>query len=401
MKASWATATLDDVLVEIRNGLNCKQSKEGTGDPISRIETIATGEFNFKKVGRSDLTETQRNKFRLVDGDILFSHINSPPHIGKSALLRGNDPIYHGVNLLLFRPTGQVDAGYLQKYLTSLYSNGYWRSRCKQSVNQASLNQTDIKRVPIPVPPLEEQRRIVSVLDEAFDGLARARAHAEANLKNARELFESFLGAVFTTGAKETRPLQDLVEADCSLSYGIVQPGDEFAAGLPIVRPTDLGDRIISLEGLKLIDPARAKGYARTKLKGTEILLCVRGSTGVVSMASDELAGANVTRGIVPIRFDPAVVEQRFGYFQFLAKYIQDQIRARTYGAALMQINIRDLRQLSFIVSPMDQQIALVERLESVSADFNRLLQGYEQKLSEIDGLRQSLLHEAFMGELT
>ena len=81
-------------------------------------------------------------------------------------------------------------------------------------------------------------------------------------------------------------------------------PGDGYLNGLPIVRPTDLTSKVIRLSGLKRIDPKLAGGYKRTALFGGELLLCVRGSTGVVSIASAELVGANVTRGIVPIRFD-------------------------------------------------------------------------------------------------
>jgi len=85
-------------------------------------------------------------------------------------------------------------------------------------------------------------------------------------------------------------------------------------------------------------------------MRGGEILLCVRGSTGTVSVASTELSGANVTRGIVPIRFDRNLLTQDFGYYVMTSGEIQEQIREKTYGAALMQINIRDLRQVTLFV---------------------------------------------------
>ena len=88
---------------------------------------------------------------------------------------------------------------------------------------QTVISKEMLARTSIPLPPLEEQQRIVAVLDEAFEGLARARAHAEANLQNARELFTSLLDEVF---AQESWPEFELVELandNCSLSYGIVQ----------------------------------------------------------------------------------------------------------------------------------------------------------------------------------
>jgi type I restriction enzyme S subunit len=157
----------------------------------------------------------------------------------------------------------------------------------------------------------------------------------------------------------EVRYLENLVTEDCSLSYGIVQPGDDLNGGLPIVRPTDLKTELITLDGLKQIDPAKADGYKRTSLQGGELLVCVRGSTGVTSIACKSLAGANVTRGIVPVRFDPEIISEKFGYYQFISPLVLSQIKAATYGAALMQINIRDFRKIKISTPPLAEQNAL------------------------------------------
>jgi type I restriction enzyme, S subunit len=302
---------------------------------------------------------------------------------------------------VLPKDVSHIDVRYAYKYLK--FKEPYIQAELRQGAAQPHVYARDLERLPITFPPLEEQRRIVAILEEAFEGLARARTHAEANLQNARELFGNFLGAVFSDSERgwKTAKLDQLVEADCTLSYGIVQPGDDVRDGLPIVRPTDLGERIITPDGLKRINPENARGYARTQLKGSEILLCVRGSTGVVSMASEGLMGANVTRGIVPIRFDPSKINQQLGYYQFLSKPIQDQIKAGTYGAALMQINIRDLRMINFAAPPLAEQEALLAQLDSVASDFDQLVVNYGDKVAEIDALRQSLLQRAFAGELT
>lgn len=248
---------------------------------------------------------------------------------------------------------------------------------------------------------LAEQRRIVGVLDEAFAGIATAIANTRRNLANARELFDTCLEtALMDSGAWAKRRLEEVVADDCSLSYGIVQPGDERDDGLPVVRPVDLNREIIGLNGLKRIDPSRAASYARTTLMGGELLLCVRGTTGTIAIASDELAGANVTRGIVPIRFDPDVLTQDFGYFVFRSPTVQSQIKAATYGAALMQINIRDLRKLRIVAPPLETQHRTVTLLHAVSRQTLRLVNVAEQKLAALEELKQSTLHRAFRGEL-
>ena len=258
-----------------------------------------------------------------------------------------------------------------------------------------------MKNIVVRYPQRKEQRRIVAVLDEAFEGLDRARAHAEANVQDARELFDSTVNELFEECEWRAETLERLAHENCSLSYGIVQPGDEVPGGLPIVRPTDLTRRPVDLRGLKRIDPDRAASYGRTTLFGGELLLCVRGSTGTVSLAAEELYGANVTRGIVPVRFDRSKMDIRFAYYQFLSKYVRDQICEQTYGAALMQINIRDLRKLNLFRPSPKEQILVVERLETIKREHDHLCKGYQIALSDLDDLRQSLLQRALAGALT
>lgn len=270
------------------------------------------------------------------------------------------------------------------------------------AVGHKRVSKEFIESYPIPVPPIAEQHRIVAILDEAFDGIATAKANAEKNLLNARGLFDSHLESVFTKqedGWTEAL-LEFVVDAKCTLSYGIVQPGDEHQSGLPVVRPTDLTKKVITLEGLKRINPKLAEGYKRTTLRGNELLLCVRGSTGSISVSDPELVGANVTRGIVTIVFDPALVQQEFGYFLMISGLVQKQVREKTYGTALMQINIGDLRKIKVRFPSLESQAEITAKLTELSDKVDRLETVYQQKLNALDDLKKSLLHQAFTGQL-
>jgi type I restriction enzyme S subunit len=194
--------------------------------------------------------------------------------------------------------------------------------------------------------------------------------------------------------------LEDVADPSCTLSFGIVQPGDDFLGGLPIVRPTDLGEKAIRLNGLKRIDPRLADGYRRTTLHGGELLLCVRGSTGVASIAAPELTGANVTGGIVPIRFNTSLVLPDFGYFHVKSEHVQGQIRDKTYGAALMQVNIRDLRAVTLLVPPRKEQSFIASSLNELEVETQHLTNLYERKLAALEDLKKSLLQQALNGEL-
>lgn len=350
----------------------------------------------------------QLAKRGLQKNDIIIEKSGGGPKqpVGRVVLFDlGTDEKYSFSNFtsaIRVATPSKVDPVYLHRVLYWWYTSGRTEPLQSHSTGIRNLDFNAYKELEVPLPPLEEQRQIVAVLDQAFAALDGARTHAEANLADAQALLENSLNEVFRDLAT-TSPvvrLEDAVHPDCKLSYGIVQPGDEVETGLPIVRPVDLKQRVIALAGLKRISPDRADGYARTKLVGDELLLCVRGSTGELSIASPELAGGNVTRGIVPIRFEDDKVLREFAYFQFRSRYVRDQIAAKTYGAALMQINIKDLRRLSFVVPTISQQRKAVERAENLYERSHRLRSVYSNKLSDLAELRQSLLQRAFSGQL-
>ena len=135
---------------------------------MSRIETIAKGVIDYNRVGYC--SEVKRlERYRMIKGDILFSHINSVKHIGKSAYYEEEQPLYHGMNLLLMRTNSATDS----KFLFYLINNSCFLRRCqilaKQAVNQASLSTSDLKGIEINMPSKSEQKKIagfISLLDE-------------------------------------------------------------------------------------------------------------------------------------------------------------------------------------------------------------------------------------------
>jgi type I restriction enzyme S subunit len=185
--------SLDDIVAEIRNGVDLEQSDQPSSPdmlPISRIETISEGVIDFSRVKYATPSPTERQKYQLQSGDILFSHINSPEHIGKTALFRSNKPLIHGINLLLLRVNHEVcHPEYLNLYLKSFAVRARFRTRCKKAVNQASLNQDDILSLDVPIPTLPEQKRIAAILENA-DWLRRTRRYA-------RQLGDTFLQSIF------------------------------------------------------------------------------------------------------------------------------------------------------------------------------------------------------------
>ena len=165
----WAWCRVGSITQFIRNGANIKQDKEAQGYPITRIETISNGEINTEKFGYANIFELEKfEKYLLHIDDILMSHINSPVHLGKSAIYDGiyETPIIHGMNLLCIRLVEKSSSYYLlYAFRTSLFKDFVWENM-KQAVNQASITTASISSFLLPMAPFNEQRRITKTIKQ-------------------------------------------------------------------------------------------------------------------------------------------------------------------------------------------------------------------------------------------
>ena len=167
---SWEWVRLDELFHFIRNGKAIQQSKGAKGLPITRIETISKGTLDRSKMGYANIEETSHyQEYLLENGDILMSHMNSPCHIGKSAVcedIQENEAIIHGMNLLCLRPYSMIAPQYIGLYFQSSIFYFFIRPFIKNAVNQASINTANLGGVYIPLPGYNEQRRIVKTFFE-------------------------------------------------------------------------------------------------------------------------------------------------------------------------------------------------------------------------------------------
>ena len=260
-----------------------------------------------------------------------------------------------------------IDSKFLY-YCLSGYEDYFYSQKRVGGV--PTIDRSVVEDFKIPIPPLPVQSEIVRILDN-FTGLT---AELTAELTARKQQYAHYREKILSrTSNAEQLALQDIVADSCSISYGIVQTGDDVENGIPVVRPVDLTDKIVSLRGLKKVDPSIAEPYKRTILKGGDLLLCVRGTTGVISIASNELRGCNVSRGIVPLTFKSTVCPQ-YIYYQFLSQGIQKEIELKTRGAALKQINMEDLRQIRFPLPAFEVQqqiVSILDRFDSLCNDIS------------------------------
>lgn len=260
------------------------------------------------------------------------------------------------------------------------------------------ISKRYISEILLPIPALEEQKKIAAILDAAEDHRKKTKALIDKYDKLTQSLFLDMFGDPVTNiMGWEIKSFEEMVSDDCPLTYGIVQPGDEVSDGVPCVRPVDLIQQYVSVDNLKRIDLSISQRFKRTILKGGEILLSVRGSVGVISIADSSLAKSNVTRGIVPIWFDKNVSNKLFFYYLYKSLPTQRKLSELAKGATLIQLNLKDLRELNLIKPPLDLQNKFAERVTQIE----KQKQQAEASLVKAEELFSSLLQRAFKGELT
>lgn len=242
----------------------------------------------------------------------------------------------------------------------------------KKYVRGGALPTLDIKSLkdkPFPSIDKSTQLAIVSELAK-INELIRLKKEQLKDFDNlAQSLFyEMFGDPVENEKGWEVKKLKEIVSDNCSISYGIVQPGDGVENGVPVVRPVDMTQTFVSRKGLKNTTKEISDSYKRTILKGNEILMCVRGTTGLISMATPELQGCNVTRGIAPIECGPTC-DKWFVFYQILNPAIQHHIAEYTRGIALKQINMKDVRDIPLCLPPLPLQRLFAQRIEQIERE--------------------------------
>ncbi len=265
-----------------------------------------------------------------------------------------------------------------------------------------SLRQRHFDDLPVIVPPIEEQRKIVKVLDEAFAAIATATANTERNLANARELEGAVVSEALRklpAGTKSSA-LSTFCEVGRVITYGVIKLGDHVVDGVPCLRTSNVRWLEFELDGMKFIKPELSQEYKRTILKGGEVLVNVRGTLGGIAVASDEMAGWNVSREVAVVPSSSEQIDPHFLAFWIGSEESQKWLTGVLKGAAYTGINISDLRNLNVPILPMPLQLAMVSRISNALGEARALSRNYEAKIERLYAVKQSLLHRVFTGEL-
>lgn len=378
--AGWVSAPLGEV-ASVING----------GTPKSKVASYWDGDVQWltpKDMGRLEgrkIASTPRTISK--DGLLKSSARLVPP---SSVILSTRAPIGHlAINAVPMSfnqgcrgivPGDRLDPIFLYHFLSA---NRQKLNDLGSGTTFKELSATNLKAVEIPLPPLEEQKRIVAVLDQAFAALDRARAHAEANLADARTLFESWLNAAFQFGMAEW-PTKTLPKISVNLDRLRVpitkadrEPGD-----VPYYGASGVVDHVaehIFDEDLLLISEDGANLLARTY----PIAFSISGRSWVNNHAH-------------VLRFDDLDSQE------FVRLYLNSiSLAPWVSGMAQPKLNQKALSSIPIPYPDAADRKRIVDETAEIWRDAEAARANYELQIDAVSALRQSLVQKAFSGELT
>ena len=262
--------------------------------------------------------------------------------------------------------------------------------RLAAQTTQPNLSGRIIRRFMLPVPPLEEQRRIAEILD-TIDETIQASERVIAKLRFAHAALQQHLVPTRVDSGVEEALLGALIDPRRPIVYGILMPGQHVIGGVPVIKVKDVKDgEIASKQTLLHASPLIDQHYERSRVREGDILFTIRGSVGRTAVVSESHDGANITQDTARIAVSgvnrsyllAAMDSERFVKF----------VDVHTIGQAVQGINLRELRRAPILLIGREEQEIAGAALDgsgaSISAECERL-----EKLRQLrSGLAADLL---------
>jgi len=187
-------------------------------------------------------------------------------------------------------------------------------------------------------------------------------------------------------------PLSELTEAERSITYGVVKPGDEVDGGVAFIRGGDVSQGRIAIDALRTISPQLSQTYKRTLLRGGELLISLVGNPGEVAIAPASLEGANIARQVGLVALRPEV-DAFFVMYFLMSPFGRAELFTRTGGAVQQVINLADLKTIQI---PMPSSV-VQKRIADILSTYDDLIENNRRRMALLEESARLLYREWFV----
>jgi len=372
-----------------------------SGVKFIKVESLTeSGEIIPNKVAYIDEDcHKALKRSQLKENDILFSIAGALGRIGivKREILPANTN--QALAIIRLKKDSNTIVDFIAKYFnSSIVTDEIEKLRIGAA--QQNLSLTQLNNLNVPFPTLPEQQRIVSILDKAFAAIDKAKANAEQNLKNAKELFESYLQGVFENKVHGNKynSLNELCEliVDCEHKTAPTQE-----TGYPSIRTPNIGKGELILEDVNRVSlDTYIKWTKRAIPKAGDLILAREAPAGNIAVIPDNVEVCLGQRTVL-IRLKKDKLIPKYLAYLILSKDVQRILLSHSTGATVQHINMKDIRAFKiYDLSDINEQQTIVCQLDALRAETQKLEAVYQKKIADLEELKKSILQKAFRGEL-
>jgi type I restriction enzyme, S subunit len=395
----WLTKQLGEVY-DVRDGTHDSPTYQSEGYALVTSKNLKNNGLSFdniKYISEADYRKINERS-AVHKGDILLAMIGT---IGNPIVVE-IEPEFAIKNVALLKVPNNQNSYFLKYYLETEYVRSKMESEAK-GTTQKFVGLGYLRSFPIMLPSLQEQNRIVAIVDEAFEAINIAIENTKKNLTNSRELFESYLNTIFIqkgNGWIEKR-LGEIAGKVSTGPFGsILHKSDYITDGIPIVNPANIEDDKIIPNFNKTIDQNMVKKLQSYILSENDVVVGRRGEIGRCAVVTSEQSGWLCGSGSFFIQPFINVDSVFLAHLIRSAKY-KNKLEALSTGATMLNLSNQSLSELVIAMPSLDEQNQITDKLDDLKIETQRLEAIYQEKLVALTELKQSILQKAFTGELT
>jgi len=401
MKAGWNSKPLGELLQRMET-VNPLQSPNEEFCYID-VSSVSNKTFQIEETQKLFGKDAPSRARRLVNAnDVIFATIR--PTLQRIAIVPDElDGQVCSTGYFVMKPKREIDHRFL---FYNLFTENFMNQMeaYQKGASYPAVTDAEVRAQVISFPPLPEQQRIVTILDEAFDGIATAKANAEKNLQNARALFDSHLQRVFSERGEGwvDKPL----EKAATIINGFAFKSTDFSPKgvVKSIKITNVGVReFVCDSDCYLPEGFDTKYGAVSVQKGSIVIALTRTiiSGGLkVAVVPDVYHGALINQRVAAISACADILAAPFLFAYLSTQEVVDYVKERVNTLMQPNLSINDLRAMPIPLPTVQEQNVISTQLDELREETQRLESIYQQKLSALEALKKSLLDQAFTGEL-
>lgn len=405
MMTGWKTKPLGELLLKTET-INPTLVPHEEFDYVD-VSSVSNETYRIEATQRLMGRDAPSRARRLVrSGDVLFATIR--PTLRRIAVVPTElDGQVCSTGFFVLRPCSEIDHRFLFYSLFTEQFMGAMES-LQKGASYPAVTDSEVRGQLLSYPSLAEQRRIVALLDEAFEGIATAKANAETNLQNARDLFASRMQLIFESeNAWERIQLADLLERGWITSHLDGNHGSDYPrkeefvdTGVPYIAASAIKGGNVDFGEAKYLSPARAATIRKGLAKDRDVLFAHNATVGPVAILNTDEDVVILGTSLTYYRCDPQRIHPEYLAHFMVSPAFTSQYAQIMKQSTRNQVPITKQREFFHVIPPIDVQRQIANELDELSEQTQRFRTIQAQKIAALDELKQSLLHRAFTGQL-